>query len=62
MSPVITIPEAFQFKVWRLVREIREELGSDTKKVDVYTYTQGLRHVCNLDMSGKLLHDPCQVL
>ncbi|CAE7397021.1 unnamed protein product [Symbiodinium natans] len=29
------------FGVWRLVREIREELGSDTKKVDVYTYTQG---------------------
>ena len=28
-------------KVWRLVHDIRTSLGADTKKVDVYTYTQG---------------------
>eukprot|EP00439_Symbiodinium_sp_Y106_P076933 s2218_g15.t16 len=29
------------FGVWQLVRGIKEETGADTKKVDVYTYTQG---------------------
>ncbi|CAE7839879.1 unnamed protein product [Symbiodinium necroappetens] len=29
------------FGVWRLVRGIKEETGADTKKVDVYTHTQG---------------------
>ena len=32
-----------QFEVWQLVRGIKEETGADTKKVDVYTYTQGRR-------------------
>ena len=41
-----------QFQVWRLVRGIKEETGADTKKVDVYTYTQGWRISAARDHEG----------
>lgn len=30
------------FQVYRLVKEMQERFGAFTRKVDVYTYTQGL--------------------
>ena len=35
------IPPKF-FQVWRLVKEMQERFGASTRKVDVYTYTQGV--------------------
>ena len=35
------LANAMPREVWRLVKDIRQKLGADTKKVDVYTYTQG---------------------